>query len=95
MTIQEQVDELLAQMSPVEKAGQLTQYFYFRLPPDAPGPVLDIDPDEQPEMVESKLAQGAAGSLLFVTDPAQINRLQRLAVEGNRLGIAIRNRRQA
>jgi beta-glucosidase len=27
------------------------------------------------------------GSLLFVTDPVQINRLQRLAVEGNRLGI--------
>ena len=47
--------------------------------------MLDIDPDEQPQMVESKLAQGVAGSLLFVTDPAEINRLQRLAVEGNRL----------
>ena len=74
-------------MTPAEKAGQLTQYFYFRLPADAPGPVLDFDPDEQPRMVESKLAQGAVGSLLFVTDPAEINRLQRLAVEGNRLGI--------
>jgi beta-glucosidase len=87
MSVQAQVDKLLAQMTPAEKAGQLTQYFYFRLPPDAPGPVLDIDPDEQPRMVESKLAQGVAGSLLFVTDPAEINRLQRLAVEGNRLGI--------
>src|SRR3954449_4627479 len=87
MTIQEKVDELLSRMTPVEKAGQLTQYFYFRLPEDAPGPVLDIDPDEQPGMVESKLAQGAVGSLLFVTDPAEINRLQRLAIEGNRLGI--------
>src|SRR6476620_10080213 len=38
-------------------------------------------------MGESKLSQGAVGSLLFVTDPAEINRLQRLAVEGNRLGI--------
>ena len=74
-------------MTPAEKAGQLTQYFYFRLPEGAPGPVLDIDPDEQPEMVESQLAQGVVGSLLFVTDPAEINRLQRLAVEGNRLGI--------
>lgn len=89
MTIQEQVDKLLEQMTPAEKAGQLTQYFYFRLPEGAPGPVLDIDPDEQPTMVESKLAEGVAGSLLFVTDPAQINRLQRLAVEGNRLGIPV------
>ena len=49
--------------------------------------MLDIDPNEQPEMVESKLAAGVVGSLLFVTDPVEINRLQRLAVEGNRLGI--------
>jgi len=87
MTIEARVEDLLGQMTPAEKAGQLTQYFYFRLPPDAPGPVLDIDPDEQPRMVESELARGAVGSLLFVTDPAQSNRLQRLAVEGNRLGI--------
>ena len=30
--IQSKVDELIAQMTPAEKAGQLTQYFYFRLP---------------------------------------------------------------
>ena len=33
--------------------------------------------------------RGEAGSLLFVTDPAQINRLQRLAIEGNRHGIPV------
>src|SRR4029453_10272511 len=33
--------------------------------------------------------RGAVGSLLFVTDPAEINRLQRLALEGNRLGIPV------
>jgi beta-glucosidase len=88
MTIQEQVEKLLAQLTPAEKAGQLTQYFYFRLPAGAQ-PVLDLDPDEQPTMVESTLRQGVAGSLLFVTDPAEINRLQRLAVEGNRLGIPL------
>jgi beta-glucosidase len=87
--VQARVDELLARMTPAEKAGQLTQYFYFRLPEDAPGPVLDFDPDEQPRMVESKLAQDGVGSLLFVTDPAEINRLQRLAVEGSRLGIPV------
>jgi beta-glucosidase len=89
MSVQAQVDELLARMTPAEKAGQLTQYFYFRLPEGAPGPVLDFDPDEQPRMVEAKLHQDAVGSLLFVTDPAEINRLQRLAVEGSRLGIPV------
>ena len=34
-TIQSQVDELISQMTPAEKAGQLTQYFYFRLPAGA------------------------------------------------------------
>ena len=87
MTTVSRVDELLAQMTPAEKAGQLTQYFYFRLPPDAPPPVPYRDLDEQPNMVESKLADGLVGSLLFLTDPARINRLQRLAVEGNRFGI--------
>jgi beta-glucosidase len=89
MTIQSKVDELIAQMSPAEKAGQLTQYFYFRLPAGAPPPALDFDADEQPKMVESALRDGGAGSLLFVTNPAETNRLQRLALEGNRLGIPL------
>ncbi len=89
-TIQSQVDQLISQMTPAEKAGQLTQYFYFRLPAEAEvAPALGFDPRQQPEMVESALRQGGAGSLLFVTDPAEINRLQRLAVEGNRLGIPV------
>ena len=89
-TIQSQVDELIAQMTPAEKAGQLTQYFYFRLPPGAEtAPALNLDAGRQPEMVESALREGGAGSLLFLTDPAEINRLQRLAVEGNRFGIPL------
>ena len=87
-SIQSQVDELITQMTPAEKAGQLTQYFYFRLPADAE-PALDFDAEEQPRMVESALREGVAGSLLFVTDPVEINRLQRLAVDGNRLGIPV------
>ncbi|HLZ21042.1 MAG TPA: glycoside hydrolase family 3 N-terminal domain-containing protein, partial [Ktedonobacterales bacterium] len=87
-TIASQVDELIARMTPAEKAGQLTQYFYFRLPPGAE-PALDFDADQQPGMVESALRKGRAGSLLFITDPAEINRLQRLAIEGNRLGIPL------
>ena len=87
-TIRSQADELLAQMTPAEKAGQLIQYFYFQLPANAE-PALDFNADQQPKMVEAALREGGAGALLFVTDPAQINRLQRLAIEGNRLGIPL------
>jgi beta-glucosidase len=90
MDIQARVDELMAAMTPAEKAGQLTQYFYFRLPPGAePEPAIGLDVDSQPKSVETALGRGGAGSLLFVTDPAEINRLQRLAVDGNRLGIPL------
>src|SRR5215203_1688821 len=87
--IRSRIDELLAGMTPAEKAGQLTQYFYFRLPGDVENPALGLDVDTQPLMVEAALGRGEAGSLLFVTNPAEINRLQRLAVEGNRLGIPV------
>ena len=84
--VQAQVDELLRRMTPAEKAGQVTQYFYFRLPAGAATePALGMDPDAQPRAVEEALGRGAVGSLLFVTDPAEINRLQRMAVEGHRL----------
>jgi beta-glucosidase len=75
--IRERADELLAQMTVAEKAGQLTQYFYFGFD------------SEQQEVVEAALARGEAGSLLFVTDPAETNRLQRLAIEGNRHAIPV------
>ena len=88
--IRSKIDELLAGMTAAEKAGQLTQYFYFRLPPGAEmEPALQLDRANQPLMVEAALGSGEAGSLLFVTDPAEINRLQRLAIEGNRLGIPV------
>jgi beta-glucosidase len=88
--IQARVDELLSQMTPAEKAGQLTQYFYFKLPAGAEvDPALHIDAAEQPRMVEDALKRGEVGSLLFVTDPAEVNRLQRLALDGNRLGIPL------
>src|SRR4051794_15896613 len=76
------IDQLLADMSLAEKAGQLTQYFYFGALAGA-GIPLPQDPRE----VEDALARGAVGSLLMMTDPAQINRLQRLTLEGNRHGI--------
>ena len=88
--ITSRVDELVAELTPAEKAGQLTQYFYFGSCRDGRGDDADTPPSsDQPSMVEAALGRGEAGSLLFVTDPAEINRLQRLAIEGNRLGIPV------
>jgi beta-glucosidase len=86
--VAERVDALMAEMTIVDKAGQLTQHFYFDLPPSEEiEATLHIDFSRQPAMVEAALSEGKVGSLLFVTDPAEVNRLQRLAVEGNRQGI--------
>ena len=86
--VAERVESLLGQMSLAEKAGQLTQLFYFDLPPQgADEGGLPIDRSAQPAMVEASAAEGRVGSLLFLRDPAEINRLQRLVVDGNRLGI--------
>src|SRR5580693_687687 len=89
--VAERIDALIAQMTVAEKAGQLTQYFYFDLPPaeenkdpDLPGAAAGGE-----TAVEAALARGEVGALLFVTDPAKINRLQRLAVAGNRHGIPV------
>jgi beta-glucosidase len=84
--IRSRVDELIAELTTAEKAGQLSQYFYLPSPA-----VVELEPAllGQPEMVESALREGGAGSLLFVTDPAEINRLQRLAIDGHRLGIPV------
>lgn len=86
--VAERVDALIAQLSMAEKAGQLTQYFYFVLPASEDiEAALGVGVSQQPAMVEAALARGEVGSLLFVTDPAEVNRLQRLAVQGSRHGI--------
>ena len=87
--VAERVDALITQMTVAEKAGQLTQYFYFDLPPSAVNQDADL-PGARPGQeaaVEAALARGEVGSLLLVADPATVNRLQRLAVAGNRHGI--------
>jgi beta-glucosidase len=74
--VRARADALIAKMTPEEKAGQLTQYFYFG------------DPDNS-KRVTDELTAGRAGSLLFVHDPAEFNRLQRIAVEKTRLKIPL------
>ncbi|MGN6197226.1 glycoside hydrolase family 3 N-terminal domain-containing protein [Humibacter sp.] len=82
------VDDLLARMTTKQKVGQLIQYFYFSLPEGA-GEGIDPFISRQPQAVETALAEGSVGSLLFVTDPAETNRLQKLAIEGNEHGIPL------
>lgn len=83
----DRIEQLIADMTIEEKAGQLTQYFYFN--------EIDADADasagmaKQPAYVESELAAGRVGSLLFVTQPKEFNRLQKLAIEGNRHNIPV------
>ncbi|MBO9581385.1 MAG: beta-glucosidase BglX [Sphingobium sp.] len=74
--VRARANALLAKMTPEEKAGQLTQYFNF-LPPGQPNPAVD------------ELTAGRVGSLLFVSDAAEIDRLQRIAVEKTRLKIPV------
>ena len=83
-TVHETIERLLAEMTIEEKAGQLTQYFYF--PRQVASPDAPADGD-QPAEVEAAMERGGVGSLLFQTDAAEINRLQRLVIEGHRLGI--------
>ncbi len=72
--IQQRADRLLSQMSSQEKIGQLSQLFYF-------GPNVKI-PGLAPGMpIEKAIAEGKVGSLLFITDPATIDRLQKIAIE--------------
>lgn len=88
----ERVADLLSRLSLEEKAGQLTQYFYFgsSLPEDADvGELPDADEPTQPELIEAELAAGRVGSLLFIKDPHEANRLQRIAIDGNRWGIPV------
>jgi beta-glucosidase len=61
-------------MTTDEKAGQMMQY--FQLFPDT-------------RATEEMARKGQIGSLLFMTDPKAINRVQRAAVEGNRLHIPL------
>jgi beta-glucosidase len=75
-TIDRRVEALLSQMTVDEKVGQLNQLFYFKQ-------------FMQPEVMEPDIRNGKIGSILFVTDPAIINRFQKVAVENSRLKIPL------
>jgi beta-glucosidase len=66
-------DALIQKMSAEQKIGQLSQLFVL-------GPSTSI---------EKRVQAGELGSLLFVMDPAEINRFQRMAVEQSPLHIPL------
>ncbi|KFG89509.1 Glycoside hydrolase family protein [Sphingobium herbicidovorans NBRC 16415] len=70
------IDALIRQMTPEEKAGQLTNLFSL------PYPVFQ-------KKLESGIENGTIGNVLFVTDPAEVNRLQKIALERSRLKIPL------
>ncbi len=67
-------DKLIAKMTLAEKLGQMTQ-----VPLNSP----------PPRPAEELARTGAVGSFLFITDAAEINRLQHVAVEQSRLHIPL------
>ena len=69
----QRADMLLKQMTLDEKIGQLSQLFDFG----------------KEKAIDEAVSKGQLGSLLFVTDPAEINRLQHLAVDQSRLHIPL------
>jgi beta-glucosidase len=80
--VRERVDALLKQMTLEEKIGQLSQLFDFGK--DKP---KDMTLDQR--TLDDAIVGGRVSSLLFVTDPAEINRLQHLAVDKTRLHIPL------
>lgn len=100
-TIDARVAELLARMTLAEKIGQLVQGSPSApLPPEeieriaaaaaAEGRTLGMGDFFGPRAeVEGEIRSGAVGSLLNLADPAEVNRLQRIAVEESRLGIPL------
>ena len=63
----ERVEALLSAMTIEEKAGQLTQYFYFGGVPDPVEGNSEIPkPSEMRAYVEDQMKTGGVGSVLFV-----------------------------
>jgi len=79
--VRERVDALLKQMTLEEKIGQLSQLFDFKEKPK------DATLDQR--ALDEAIVGGRVGSVLFVTDPGEINRLQHLAVDKTRVHIPL------
>ncbi|GAB7044020.1 MULTISPECIES: glycoside hydrolase family 3 N-terminal domain-containing protein [Catenuloplanes] len=90
LPVADRVADLLSRLTLEEKAGQLTQFFYFGSPQVPDGvDVASLPPEQQaPVRVEEAVRDGRAGSLLFVRDAGTVNRMQRMAMR-SRLGVPL------
>ncbi len=78
-TAEQRADALLKKMTLEEKIGQLNQ---------AAGiPMVNLP--GAPASAEEQVRKGLAGSVLWVSQPADINRFQKIAVEESRLHIPL------
>ena len=95
LSAKERAADLLSRLTVEEKAGQVTQYFYFgtgELPDEATLAAMTEEARDralQPARVEAAIERGAAGSVLLIRSAALHNALQRKAIEGSRLGIPL------
>ena len=78
--VQEKISGLLRQMTLEEKVARPSQL------PGFPAPEFKENVSQSPE---GTLKQLGAGSMLWVSDPKEINRLQHVAVEQSRLHIPV------
>jgi beta-glucosidase len=88
------IDKLLAQMTLLEKAGQLTQLgpsvvggFDFNLFMENPDSA--VFKNMQRDFHEDWIKDGAVGSYLGIEGAQEINRLQKIAIKQSRLGIPL------
>lgn len=78
--IRERADSLLKQMTLEEKVAQLSQLPGF--------PIAEFR-ENMDKTLEEIIKQAGAGSVLWVSEPKEINRLQHVAVEQSRLHIPV------
>jgi beta-glucosidase len=97
--IEARVDELLARMTLAEKVGQLVQVTPFKpfdvadllaqqKQAEQAGQPFQFRPEPKPDL-EDMIRSGRVGSLLNLSAPQLVDRLQRVAVEQSRLGIPL------
>ena len=77
------IDDLLAQMTVLEKIGQLNQYSSFF---DVTGPAPNKGEDS---LKYAQIKQGLVGSVLNVSGVEEVRAMQKLAVENSRLKIPL------
>jgi len=97
--IEARVNNLIARMTLAEKVGQLVQtapygpfdideYFAQKKHAESTGIPFEFRPSIQIDL-EDRIRAGKLGSIYSTADVRLINRLQRVAVEGSRLGIPL------